>query len=68
MARIELRRLKNLKKAEILERLHRFTFRPEFQPEAIRGSSRAAYSLSTWCIAMQVYGKVTLELFGQDSP
>jgi dynein heavy chain len=53
--------------AEILERLHRFTFRPEFQPEAIRGSSRAAYSLSTWCIAMQVYGKVTLELFGQDS-
>lgn len=52
---------------EILVRLYNFTSRPEFQPEAIRASSRAAYSLSTWCIAVQVYGEVMHDLYGQDS-
>ena len=53
--------------SDILTRLYNFTSRPEFQPEAIRTSSRAAYSLSTWCIAMQVYGEVMQDLHGQDS-
>ena len=51
----------------VLTRLYNFTSRPEFQPEAISASSQAAYSLSTWCIAMQVYGEVMQDLHGQDS-
>ena len=50
---------------ETLEVLDAYTCRKEFQPEAIRNSSKAVYSLSTWCIAMQVFGKVELELRAQ---
>ena len=44
-----------------------YTCRKEFQPEEIQNSSKAVYSLRTWCVAMQVFGKVELELRAQQA-
>ena len=43
---------------QLLGKIGKYTKKAEFEPDAVGKVSKAAKSLSMWCIAMEVYGKI----------